>query len=283
MVPARADEDARRAAPAGEIRMRNQSIAILSAFAAMLAAGSAGATVLVTACDTVVPPGETGMLTGDVTCAGAGVGVDLGSNATLDLAGHTLTLTGTAVAVQCHPHRCTITGGGGGGTIRTEEVAIDGQDTRVVIRDVTVDITPNAAGANAIQAGAHGSIDAANVRVMGDVGLRSISGIRIKAVNVDVSGTYSGIFAHRTLKGSDITANDTDNFGVYARRARIERLEAHGNAFAGFLGGKVKLVDSDLTGNGILLGDGIDLNTERSPRLENTTCGKSHKVDQPLE
>jgi hypothetical protein len=230
----------------------------------------------------VIPAHQTGILVGDVSCSSAPTGIELGSGSILDLADHTLSLTGTSVAVHCTTNRCTVRGGTTGGTIRTDQVAISGFNARISVRDVTVDIVPGGPAANAVESAGSGVLDLAHVRVTGAVGLLSIVAKRVVATNVDVSGTNGGIVALATLRGTDVTANATNGHGAYAgHNARLTRFLAHGNSLAGFSGDHLVIVDSDVNGNDVLFGDGIDLDTVHRPKLINTSCGHSHVANDP--
>jgi hypothetical protein len=119
-----------------------------------------------------------------------------------------------------------------------------------------------------------------NVGISG-FGLRGLVVAELRARQLDVSDNNAGIVALKRLRGEDVTVNDTNGRGISGGHVQITRLQVHGNQFAGVIGTRLTLIDSDVTGNDLAFGEGIDIGSLRRPRLVNTICGKSQVDSAP--
>ncbi len=225
-------------------------------------AGTASA-VPITACEQLVPSGETGVLMQDLTCTApptwpfSPTGVILDGGATLDLNGFTITGDGSGVGVGCFPQSlaasrrpCAVIGPG---TLRAFYAGI------------------NAAGRL--------TTTVSDVVVEGNtVGILSPLLERLVASRVTArDNAEEGIWA-QSLVAEDVATMDNGRDGVVAfGRVRIRRLAATGNGRTGLAIGsgraRTTIADSTLTGNGEL-----DLTAQRRVRLVRTTCDRGARI-----
>lgn len=224
------------------------------AMVAFAAVTSWGQTVSITACGQTVPARQTGVLAGDLACgSGPGTfGVAIEHAGTLDLAGHTL--AGGAAVVEC-ARRCTVTSTAGAGTIRDGESAgIAVIDNRGWLALSNVDLQDNVIGV--LTDFLHGRVTGTQVTLTG-------SGIGIQARKIRLTG---------------LTA--TGNYRVaQARRTILLDSSISGTIDTALSGHAVVLDGSTVTGSG----SGIDLLTERPPRLSDSTCGVSRNLSNPTQ
>jgi hypothetical protein len=264
----------------------------------------------VTQCGQVVPAGETGVLQGDLTCAkstfagfcarcsavpgacGADtsqpcntvadcapsgdqcvkVGVVLGRSATLDLAGFAL-----RGAVGDAPEIGVLSGRGRASINGPGEIANFDFGTHLSGRAVLDGLT--------VQDCVHQGIFGFNLRLtnvtatangVGVVGGR----VQLRGGVIASANTSDGVSASSGIRGSGLTASNNGGHGVHARIRGLvlTGLTANDNGGAGVLSARGGiLIDSSLAGNdggGI----GVDVGTERRPRLVRTTCGKSSQT-----
>ena len=221
------------------------------------AAAGAWAQVSVTACGQTVGAGEQGVVDADLTCAtGEGtfvVAVENGGS--LDLAGHTL--AGGRTGIRC-TRRCTVGSTGAPGTIKDTESGVG-------------------------------------------AGLAAVTdGGRVWLSNLSFENHSIGIltdFETAKIYGTDITLTN-NGLGMQARKIAVTSLGASGN-YTVALSRKTTLInstviasgDSALTGRSVLLrdssvsgsGSGIDLLTQRRPRLVNSTCEVSRILQNPTD
>ena len=266
---------------------------------------TAAAAVDVTTCGQVIPPGETGVLLADLDCSGLPSGSDgivLQRRSSLDLQGHTLIGPppgDRAAAVGCRfgeircregrfgldcrgpAGRCRVFSSAGTGQITGSGAGID-SDHDLLLENLA--ISSSASGAFAYPTG---KLVATNVSVTGAIG-SGLSGLKMRLSNVASNDNAAfGILLHLgvrfgDVRGSDVTVNGNGLTGIFGGTVRITRLSATGNGFTspnvlgGGVWGKIRLVDSVVTGN-VANGVPMDLLSGGRPRLVNTVCG--HSVD----
>ena len=277
----------------------------------------------VTACNTTVPKGETGVVQTDLDCTNtAAPAVRLLRGAVLELNGHTVaggpgfpTIVGTKDALSdFEPGRFTIRGPGtiagsdpdpypfpglhgcvtvNGGRARLEsetgEIDVHGCDVGVLggttgdlsggrldLDHVTMhDNWEAGAAAKAVKA----SHVTAHHHARG-IGLTARTSLRLS--NVSAHHNDVGLSAGRAVKGADVTASDNlgpdpngaGGVGVFsAGSVNLLRLTASNNTNPGVGAVRVKLVDSTVVNNGLRPPHlTIDIQSERRPRLVNSTC-----------
>ncbi|MBM4268225.1 MAG: hypothetical protein FJ144_16705 [Deltaproteobacteria bacterium] len=126
------------------------TVLIAIALAALAPSGVARADISVTACGTVVPAGETGVLSGNLTCTNAAPAVVIQKGAALDLGGFTLMVSGPGSgddAIVCEDRKCTVESSATGGRIVASGLdsvidhTVSGRG-KVVLRDVEIEISP---------------------------------------------------------------------------------------------------------------------------------------------
>ncbi len=255
----------------------------------------------VTQCGQVVPAHETGVLAASLACTVPygglcpdnvtpciiaedcpgmascnGGAVILQDHATLDLNGKTLSLTppGLGVGVLC-VDRCEVHGPGSISGFGVGILAFTMK--RIDVQDVVI------TGAPHMGAGIYTNspLRARNVTVTGSLyGITSFSDARTAVLESVVANGNDeiGIYTDRGVRGSDVTANDNGEEGLFLsgfRRSSLVGLTATNNGAAG-LKTRAALVlrSSTLTGNNGG-GAGIDLATPRRPFLRDTACGLS--------
>ena len=222
----------------------------------MSAAGASGQ-VAVTACGQTVGAGESGVLDADLTCpTGEGAfGVAVENGGSLDLAGHTL--SGARTGVRC-TRRCTIGSTGTPGTIKDTEFGVG-------------------TGIAAVTDG--GRLWLSNLIIENNsVGLLTDFGTG-KVYGTDVTLTDNGLgMQARKISATNLTASG--NFTVaQSRKTTLQDSTVTASGDSAFTGRTVLLKDSSVTGSA----SGVDLLTERRPRLVSSTCGVSRKLQNPTE
>lgn len=237
-----------------------------------LAARTAGAIVTVTACEAIVPDHEVGVLAADLTCTADAPSVILANRATLDLNGHTLTHTSTEPTVRCEGSRCAVLSSVPGGTIVTAATAVRGN--RVTVSDCAVDVTGS--GGDVVNAF---RVTAENLRITNATSA-ALMGLKISATNVELVDCWIGVFALTRFRGELVTVTGGGTGIIAPRRASVSGLTIHGTGYEGVRARGIRLVDSDVTGNGTL-GSGVDLATERRPILVSSVCGVSRVLTDP--
>lgn len=229
---------------------------LLGALGVVLATAMAspGQTVPITACGQTVPAGQTGVVEIDLACApGAGtfvVAVEL--RGTLDLAGHTL--AGAATGVRC-TNRCTVTSTGGIGTIRDAEsagIAVVGERGRLELSNVSLE--DNLMGV--VSDFLTGKVSGSQVNLIGSgIGIQAR---KIRLTGLTATGNYRAVQARKTMLEDSVVATTGDT-AISGRTA--------------------VLTNSSVTGSG----SGIDLLTERRPRLVDSTCDVSRNLSNPTQ
>jgi hypothetical protein len=110
---------------------------------------------------------------------------------------------------------------------------------------------------------------------------------RIRASSVTASHNAGVGLQAASVSGQNVTASDNGGDGIAARNVRITGLLALNNGAglpaggAGVSARSIRLTDATVTGNDGY-GEGLDVVSQRFPRLENVTCGRSARlVPQP--
>ena len=221
------------------------------------AAAGAWAQVSITACGQTVGEGEQGVVDADLTCpTGQGtfvVAVENGGS--LDLAGHTL--AGARTGIRC-TRRCTIGSTGTPGTI---------QDTEVTV----------GAGIAAVTDG--GRVTLSNLVLINHsiaVVTDSATG-KIYATDLTLTNNAIGMQARKIII-TGLTASGNYNV-AQSRKTVLEDSTITASLNYALQGRTVSLRNSTVTGSG----GGIDLLTERRPRVFGSTCDVSRKLPNPTE
>lgn len=235
--------------------MRTQILALSAVL--VLSTGASAQPVSITACGQTVGPGESGVVENDLTCP-VGVGtfvVAVGNGGSLDLAGHAL--AGARTGIRCE-RRCTISSTGTLGLISDSETGVG-------------------AGIAAVSDG--GRITISNVHLDNHSIALLTDFDTGKVYATDLTLTYNGFgMQARKIRVTNLTASA--NFTVaQAGKTTIEDSTVVASGGSAFTGRKVVLVNSSVTGSQ----SGIDLLTQRRPRVVNSTCEVSRILQNPTE
>jgi hypothetical protein len=242
------------------------------AAASLVSLGSTAAAVDVTHCGQVIPPRQTADLVADLDCPTdlpSGTlqelsAVYLDTGARLRLNG--FTLSGADVGVGCGS-RCTVEGPG---TIRDFPIGVLSYGaTRVD------DVVFRENGQSAIYVLGSRKVHVTDVSILDADGLTAIIAHSLKAERLTIENCWYGIAAIK-MTGTDVTITGCGQRAFGGGSIRATRLTATDNGGPGVAATRVILTDSVLTGNDSL-GTGVDLRSDRFPRLQNTTCGRSER------
>lgn len=221
----------------------------------VFAAATASAQVSITTCGQTVPAGETGVVEVDITC-GTDIGmfvVRVENGGTLDLAGHTL--AGGNAAVRCEDRRCTVTSTVGVGTIRdtgTAGISVPYDRGRLEVSNITLDNN----GIGVLANFSRGRVSGEQVTLTGSgIGIQAR---KIQLTGLTATGNYRVTQSPKTIL-EDSTVTASDDTAISGRAAVLK--------------------NSTVTGSG----SGIDLLTERRPRLVGSTCGVSRNLSNPTQ
>jgi hypothetical protein len=218
------------------------------------AVGAWSQPVSITACGQTVGEGESGVVENDLTCPG-GEGtfvVAVENGGTLDLAGHTL--AGARTGIRC-TRRCTIGSTGAPGTVQDTEIA----------------------GIAAVTDG--GRLTLSNL-VLDNNSLALLTDFDTgKVYGTDLTLTNNGIgMQARKIRVTGLTASG--NFTVaQSRKTTLEDSVVTASGDSAFTGRVVVLMNSSVTGSA----SGVDLLTQRRPRVVSSTCDVSRKLQNPSE
>jgi hypothetical protein len=244
---------------------------VLSLLVLLIGSGVCFATD-VTTCGQTVVDGDTGVLQADLDCSAASgvfAAVLVRNKATLSLNGHTIIgrLDIAAVAGDVARRFAVV----GPGAITGAGTGISGGlRTRVTIRDV--DLSHNQDGIDV----ALGKLDLTNVTIESDrSGIVGAKTIHAQTLTVTTNGNGDCILGD-SIHGTDVTVTGCyTGIGVLGS-ARLQRLNAIGNVTIGVDAGRVRLIDSAVTGN-IFIGQPLDILSKRRPLLIRTSCGVSRQ------
>jgi hypothetical protein len=252
----------------------------------------------VTTCDQLVPAGQVGEVLEDLDCSGGPFfGVSLGAGATLHLNGHRLNGPTAGGAIIYALKSATVVGPGEidtspeGACILASNgsLIVDGGATGIDIHGCSdgIDVQHSASIANVtVHDNAFAGIFAVHLKVTNvsssgnKLGL--IGDISVKARSVVVSGnSYGGINADKIVSLIDSTVDGSGVYGVDGNRGQVSLSNSvvSNSGGLGILAKSVRLRDSSATGTGAVPNNSyppnIDLLTEKTPKLHNSTCGKS--------
>jgi len=217
---------------------------------AVCTASAAFSQTSITSCGSIVPPRGTGVVANDITCSPSDpfvVRVD--DRAKLDLAGHTL--SGGVRGVHC-TGKCVLSSTGGPATIRDADTGLNVTGSRARFSDLNFDNNSN--------------------NILCDVSTTKLRGER---VNINGGGQL-GIQAARVhIAGLTITGASP---GIRAQGTTLEGGSSITGSLGGIQGGKVRLVNSTVTGN-----TPWDLQTLTRPRLTASTCDRSQNLANELQ
>jgi hypothetical protein len=242
------------------------------ALGAVLLVGVAHA-VDVTTCGQTLHPGDVGVLQNDLTCI-TGSGIRLENGSVLDLGGHTLTIQMSSfTAVECLA-RCSVlgpgvltrvgAGPGGGGVVSNGK-------GRVIVTGVVLD-----GFAIAIEA-PFARLSLTNTTIQ-----NSILGADARRIDVDnvtittvasPSNTCLTAFTNR-IRGQDVTLGGCGVGIQVGRSVDLTRLTWANGSIGVITRRRIRLVDSSVTGAST-----VDVASGRLPRLVNTTCDHSLRLD----
>jgi hypothetical protein len=231
--------------------MRAAMLALLLAFVGRAAA------IDITACGTVVPEREVGVLQADLDCGTLPVGVSLQRRARLQLNGHVLSGATRAVSLDFEKGRASVEGPG--------EIAGAGNGIFKSTKDL----------------GSRVVVKVSNVYVH-DCTTFGVFADRVKLEGVRAERNRHGISANFKIRGSDVVASENTGFGVWAASGvvRLRNLTAQDNEWFGVIAsqrGRVVLRDSTATGNAAAYGE-VDIASARRPALSRVTCGRSNNA-----
>jgi hypothetical protein len=220
-------------------------------------AAGAWSQVSITACGQTVGAGESGVLDADLTCpTGEGTFVvAIENGGSLDLAGHTL--AGGRTGIRC-TKRCTIGSTGTPGTIQDTEFGVG-------------------AGIAAVTDG--GRLTLSNL-ILDNHSIALLTDFDTgKVYGTDVTLTDNGLgMQARKIRITGLTASG--NYTVaQSRKTTIEDSTVTASGDSAFTGRVVVLMNSSVTGSG----SGIDLLTQRRPRVVSSTCEVSRILQNPTE
>jgi hypothetical protein len=207
----------------------------------------------VSACGTIVPERDVGVLRADLDCGALPVGVTLRRGARLHLNGHVLRGGVRAVLADFVRGRAWVDGPG---TVTEAEIGIssanDLSGRGVELRLSHVNVHDNGIG---------------------------IAADRLRLAHVTARRNLHGITSNYRVQGTDVLSSDNARFGVWSAAGTIHlrRLTATDNGWYGVIatqGGRVVLAHSTVTRNAPAYG-AIDVSSSRRPSLTNVTCGRS--------
>lgn len=245
----------------------------------------------ITTCDQTVPSAQVGVLQADLVCPnpntlddciGAGDGapaaVRLAANATLQMNGHSI--TGGCFGVRSFTggarNRIAIQGPGSisgafygvffEGRLTISDVTLDANQGGVIAADPPTTksrITATNVTANDSTGPWEGSgisayrIDATSVTVNGNATSGIIATARLTAKGVTADGNGNGLYSHGKIRAEDVTATNSLQYGVAARRLRLRTATVTGSQ------------------------SGIDLWTQSRPSTFAVTCDHSGSQSTP--
>jgi hypothetical protein len=222
----------------------------------------------VTACGQEIAPGRTGFLSADLDCpvAEGSIGVKLGNRAKLDLRG--FVLSGGAAAVAC------------GKVLSVGIVVVPVKGSRCEVFGGTI------TGAR-YDAVVGGNVTLRDMTVVENHVYAVLAFNKAFVFSSHIENTPNGVQANKLIEvhGSTFVNADVNS----GRDALLEGSSVTGNESNGVVGSRrIKLVDSDVTGNGTQPDCGqvnhacADLLSENPPWLDGaSTCGLSAKLPLP--
>ena len=276
--------------------IRRGSVFATLLFLVTTTAGISAAQTAVTACGQEVE-GDA-YLVGDLDCPDGTEAALTMRNGSLDLRG--FTIRGGEYGVLCakglgtfapngEEFRRYLTCGVANGTIADQTlVAIDAGD--LTLTDVTI----QESGATVFGAYAHKRLRVGNVDVELGPGAIGVSGtgalkMRLEGTGLTITGGRIGISFVKTVRVDGLTVTGYEVDGIYAAKVDVTNGMVSGGE-RGVAAGKIRLIDSVVTGNSVvgvigdhvqlegstITGNGLDVESNHRPKLENTACGTSN-------
>lgn len=250
--------------------------------ATLFAGPASAATFDVTTCGQTIPDGDTGILQNDLVCAAGTQTVRVGSEAKLELNGHSITALGSGSVVDVHSV--------GGHTVRgpgqliniTVACGVGFDYTRKLLVEGVDIVSTSYAAIDCLDQDGHGDnrLTVRDVDITGDSTF-GILGRRVKATNVTIEGSDLIALLARRLKGRDVTIIGNAGTAIvsdagYARSVTLVGSDIRDNA-GGIIAETIRLRSTTVTGNGAP--EGYDLKSLRRPILRGTsTCERSLNV-----
>ncbi len=248
----------------------------------VLSAAAPARAIDVVGCPIDIPPGEVGVVQGDVICGGGSAGnpnfsILLQKGARLDLNGHTVTYaqgSGTLGLINCES-KCEVSGPGTLDVATVAGPALWVEDRgRAYVHDIAmVGFSTGISSPRADLRLVNVSIDATHSGI--------VAARRVDLENVDVTLPGGGgpcigaTQAASRVRGNDVTVSGCE-YGVYGtRNVDISNLSVSASHIGVFSTGRVHLSDSVVTGS-----DYVDIYCGRRPDLVNTTCEHSLKYSR---
>ena len=188
---------------------------------------------------------------------------------------HPPLFTGTRSCILLNAGRARITSASG--IVDIHHCNVDILGSALTIPDQGRLLMDHVAIHEAVQVGvAARTITATQVSAYDNGGIGIGAAGRLRLTDAEAHGNQIGFFAGRSMTGNDVTVTDNSLNGVDScgfGTVSLSNLVASGNLFAGACADRLRLRDSDLTGNG-----NFDVYSIHVPVLTNTICGTSAGV-----
>ena len=123
------------------------------------------------------------------------------------------------------------------------------------------------------------SVTATNVTVSHNAGGAFNAGI-LDLTDVTADYNAGGVGGNR-VHGTNVSTSNNTNGGILASQVGIDGLTANDNGGPGVRAKTVRLKNSLVTGN-THLGTTMDLMTTKRPRLQDSVCGRSQRINTVL-
>jgi hypothetical protein len=232
----------------------------------------------VSACGTVIPPGETGVLVTDLVCSPTDSGIQMNDRSTLDLNGHTITggLFGVTGSVSLRGRtystydRCRILSSKPGGAIVGSKFGITNCGKTAVSNVEVVGTTLQAVGG--------GRVDLTDVTLRDGAAPLTVGSLTARNLTITNNHDVSAV-RRASIRGLTATANQGE-LVLHARSMALKDATITGNTGVGIIASRLTLVRSTVTGNDTA-GTGVDLVTSRAPHPVDSTCGRSEQFGLP--
>jgi hypothetical protein len=234
----------------------------------LVLAATTGLAVDITTCGVQLRQNkEVGELRNDLVCPEASVSL-VAKGTTLNLNGYSITATGAYAAVGVY-NSGTIRGPG---TIAAATSAVYAGGRRLRISDVEIRDSATAIVADVYAEPPRGKVQASNLMIH-DIAYGAIHAFRT------VAGENISIVRTGTAAGQPSLDYALGRAGIRASKVKVNGLVASDNA--GFaVVAKSANIRNGVLGSNDLHGAGYDMLTFRRPRLRDTTCSRSGRLDR---
>lgn len=244
--------------------MRHLVLAVVG----LLVVATTGLAVDITTCDVQLRQNkEVGELRNDLVCPEASVAL-VARGTTLNLNGYSITSTGAYAGV-------TVMSSGtirGPGTISAATYAIYAGGPRLRISDVEIRDSGGAITGDAYAEPDRGKVEASNLTIH-DLAYGAIRAFRT-VVGENVSIVRTG-----TAGGPPSLDAALGHAGIRASKVKIDGLVATDNAGFAVVARSTSIRNGILARNDVYV-DGYDILTFRPPRVRDTTCSRSGRLDR---